>query len=41
MTGTRETDVGLDGTKVALGNRGTKVEAARQCAKEWKALVHM
>ena len=33
-----------DGVKVALGNRGMTVEAARQCAKdrkEWKALVHM
>ena len=29
--------------KVALGNRGMTVEAARQCAKdrkEWRALVH-
>ena len=34
----------MDGVKVALGNRGVKVEAARQCAKdrkEWRALVHM
>ena len=34
----------MDGVKVALGNRGTKVEAVRQCAedrKEWRALVHM
>ena len=33
-----------DGVKVALGNRGMTVEAARQCAKdrkEWRALVHM
>ena len=32
------------GVKVALGNRGMTVEAARQCAKdrkEWRALVHM
>ena len=31
----------MDGVKVALGNRGMKVEAARQCRKEWKALAHM
>ena len=34
----------MDGVKVALGNRGVTVEAARQCAKdrtEWRALVHM
>ena len=34
----------LDGVKVALGNRGITVEAARQCAKdrkEWRAMVHM
>ena len=34
----------MDGMKVALGNRGMTVEAARQCAKnrkEWRALVHM
>ena len=35
----------LDGwCKVALGNRGMTVEAARQCAKdqkEWRAMVHM
>ena len=33
----------MDGLKVALGNRGMTVEAARQCAedrKEWRALVH-
>ena len=33
-----------DGVKVALGNRGMMVEAARQCAKdrkEWRALLHM
>ena len=34
----------LDGVKVALGNRGMTVEAARQCAKDrkaWRALEHM
>ena len=34
----------MDDVKVALGNRGMTVEAARQCAKdqkEWSALVHM
>ena len=34
----------MDGVKMALGNRGITVEAARQCAKdqkEWRALVHM
>ena len=34
----------MDGVKVAFGNRGMKVEAARQCAKdrkEWGSLVHM
>ena len=34
----------MDGVKVALGNRGMTVEAARQCSKdrkEWRALVHM
>ena len=31
----------MDDVKVALGNRGMTVEAARQCAKEWRALVHM
>ena len=44
-TGTRETEVRLDdGVKVALGNRGVTVEAARQCTKhqkEWRARVHM
>ena len=25
----------MDGVKVALGNRGMTVEAARQCAKDW------
>ena len=34
----------MDGVKVALGNRGKTVEAARQCTKDrkdWRALVHM
>ena len=34
----------MDGVKVALGNRGMTVEAARPCAKdrkEWRALVHV
>ena len=34
----------MDGVKVALGNGGMTVEAARQCAKDrkaWRALVHM
>ena len=34
----------MDGVKVALGNRGTMLEAARQCAKdrkEWRAQVQM
>ena len=31
----------MDGVKVALGNRGMTVEAARKDRKEWKALVHM
>ena len=34
----------MDGVKVALGNRGVTVEAARQCVKdrkEWRAQVHM
>ena len=34
----------MDDVKVALGNRGMTVEAARQCAKdrkEFRALVHM
>ena len=30
----------MDGVNVALGNRGMTVEAARQWAKEWRALVH-
>ena len=36
--------INMDGVKVALGNRGMTVEAARQCAKDrkaWRALVHM
>ena len=34
----------MDGVKVALGNRGMTVEAARQCTKDrkaWRALIHM
>ena len=34
----------MDGVKVALGNKGVTMEAARQCAKdgkEFRALVHM
>ena len=34
----------IDSMKVALGNRGMTVEAARQCAKdrkEWRTLVYM
>ena len=34
----------MSGVKVALGNRGMTVEAARQCAKHrkaWRALVHI
>ena len=34
----------IDGVKVALGNRGMNMEAARQCAKDrkaWRALVHV
>ena len=34
----------MDGVKVALGDRGRTVDAARQFAKdrkEWRALVHM
>ena len=34
----------MDAVKVALGNRGMTVDAARQCAKDrkaWRALVHM
>ena len=45
IAGTREMRLGwMDGVKVALGNRGMTVDAARQCAKdrkEWRALVHM
>ena len=39
----RPTSGSMDGVKVALGNRGMTVEAARQCAKnrkEWRPLVH-
>ena len=34
----------MDGVKVALGNRGMTVKAARQSVKDrkaWRALVHM
>ena len=34
----------MDGVKVALGNRGMTVEAARQCEKDrraWRTLVHV
>ena len=34
----------MDGVKVALGNRGMTVEAARQWAKDrkaWRILLHM
>ena len=31
----------MDRVKLVLGNRGMTVEAARQCAKDRKALVHM
>ena len=34
----------VDCVKVAFGNRGTTLEAARQCVKdgkEWRVLVHM
>ena len=31
----------MDGINVALGNRLVIVEAAQQCDKEWRALVHM
>ena len=43
MAGTRETEVGMDGLKVALGSRGMTVETSRQWKerKEWSALVHM
>ena len=30
----------MDDVKVTLGNRGMTVEAARQCGKEWRALVN-
>ena len=35
-TGTRETEVRMDGVMVALSNRGMTVEAGRQCAKDRK-----
>ena len=34
----------MNGVKVAFGNRGMTMEAARQCAKdrkEWRSLIHM
>ena len=34
----------MDGVKVAFGNRGMMVDAARQCTKDrkvWRPLVHM
>ena len=34
----------MEGVKLAFGNRGITVEAARRCARdrnEWRALVHM
>ena len=31
----------MDGMKVALGNSGMTVEAARKNRKEWRAMVHM
>ena len=34
----------MDGVKMALGNRGMTVGAARQSSKdqkEWRALIHM
>ena len=34
----------MDGVKVALGNIGMTVEAARQCAEDrkwWRALLHI
>ena len=44
-TDTRKTEVSwMDGVKVALGNKGMTVEAARRCAKdskEWRALGDM
>ena len=30
----------IDGVKVALGNRGMTMEAARKDRKEWRPLVH-
>ena len=40
-TGTRYTEVRLDGVKVALGNRGATVEEYAKDRKEWRALVQM
>ena len=31
----------MDGVKVALGNRGMTVEAARQCAKDRKGWIRL
>ena len=31
----------MDSVEVAIGNRRMTVEAARQCAKEWRDLVRM
>ena len=31
---------GMDGVKVALGNSGMTVEAARQCAKDMREWEH-
>ena len=34
----------MDGVRVALGNSGIRVDAARQCAKdrkEWRAMINM
>ena len=31
----------MDGVILALGSRGMTVESARQCSKEYRALVHM
>ena len=39
-TGTKETEVRMDGVKVAIGNRGMTGGCAKD-RKEWRALVHM
>ena len=31
----------MDAVKVAFGNRRMMVEGARQCAKDWRALVYI